>query len=135
MKQNLSAEVTDYLARYPQTKHIDVYLNGIVSIMRGKRLSVESMLNLEHFQLPLSVYSMDQKEDCASLHDEPDRLCVPVPGSLCPSPQAPEHNAQNLLTMNENSDGKSCPLTRVMCKTSLLASTSMRAFPGDCTRD
>ena len=111
MKQNLSAEVTDYLARYPQTKHIDVYLNDINGIMRGKRLSVESMLNLEKgCYFPLSVYSMDQKgKIAASLHDEPDRLCVPVPGSLCPSPQAPEHNAQILLTMND-SDGKSCPL-------------------------
>lgn len=55
--------MTDYLARYPQTKHIDVYLNDINGIMRGKRLSVESMLNLEKgCYFPLSVYSMDQKE-------------------------------------------------------------------------
>jgi gamma-glutamylputrescine synthase len=40
-------EVADYLERYPQTKHIDVYLNDINGIMRGKRLSVESMLSLE----------------------------------------------------------------------------------------
>lgn len=40
-------EVADYLERYPQTKHVDVYLNDINGTMRGKRLSVESMLSLE----------------------------------------------------------------------------------------
>ncbi len=62
LKQSLSVEVADYLERYPQTKHIDVCLNDINGIMRGKRLSVDSMLSLEKgCYFPLSVYSMDQK--------------------------------------------------------------------------
>ena len=86
-------EVADYLERYPQTKHVDVYLNDINGTMRGKRLSVESMLSLEKgCYVPLSVYSMDQKGNIAApLYDEPDRLCVPVAGSLRPCPQDPEH--------------------------------------------
>jgi gamma-glutamylputrescine synthase len=47
MKHTFSVEVADYLERYPQTKHVDVYLNDINGIMRGKRLSVESMLSLK----------------------------------------------------------------------------------------
>jgi hypothetical protein len=47
MQHTFSVEVADYLERYPQTKHIDVYLNDINGIMRGKRLSVDSMLSLE----------------------------------------------------------------------------------------
>ncbi|MEH0884410.1 glutamine synthetase family protein [Enterobacter sp. UNJFSC 003] len=110
LQRNVSLDVADYLERYPQTKHIDVYLNDINGIMRGKRLSVDSMLSLEKgCYFPLSVYSMDQKgKIAASLPDEPDRLCVPVAGSLRPSPQDPQHNAQILLTMKD-SEGDPCP--------------------------
>lgn len=111
LKQSLSVEVADYLERYPQTKHIDVCLNDINGIMRGKRLSVDSMLSLEKgCYFPLSVYSMDQKgKVAASRDDEPDRLCMPVAGSLRPSSHDPLHTAQLLLTMKD-SDGQPCPL-------------------------
>ncbi|WFC84853.1 glutamine synthetase family protein [Enterobacter quasiroggenkampii] len=111
LQHNVAVEVADYLERYPQTKHVDVYLNDINGTMRGKRLSVESMLSLEKgCYFPLSVYSMDQKGNIAApLYDEPDRLCVPVAGSLRPCPQDPEHTAQILLTMKD-SDGNPCPL-------------------------
>lgn len=111
LKQSLSVEVADYLERYPQTKHIDVCLNDINGIMRGKRLSVDSMLSLEKgCYFPLSVYSMDQKgKVAASRDDEPDRLCMPVAGSLRPSSHDPLHTAQILLTMKD-SDGQPCPL-------------------------
>ena len=111
LQHNVSVEMADYLARYPQTKHIDVYLNDINGIMRGKRLSVENMLSLEKgCYFPLSVYSMDQKgKIAAALDDEPDRFCVPVAGSLRPSSHDPQHNAQILLTMKE-SDGTPCSL-------------------------
>ncbi|MBX8462737.1 glutamine synthetase family protein [Enterobacter sp. RIT637] len=109
--QSLSVNVADYLERYPQTKHIDVYLNDINGIMRGKRLSVDSMQSLEKgCYFPLSVYSMDQKGKVAASHDdEPDRLCMPVAGSLRPSSHDPLHTAQILLTMKD-SDGQPCPL-------------------------
>lgn len=111
LKQSLSVEVADYLERYPQTKHIDVCLNDINGIMRGKRLSVDSMLSLEKgCYFPLSVYSMDQKgKVAASRDDEPDRLCMPVAGSLRPSSHDPLHTAQILLTMKDI-DGQPCPL-------------------------
>jgi gamma-glutamylputrescine synthase len=105
-------EVADYLERYPQTKHVDVYLNDINGIMRGKRLSVESMLNLEKgCYFPLSVYSMDQKGKIAALlmMNRIDSASLsPVP---CPSAQDPQHNAQILLTMKD-SDGAPARLSR-----------------------
>lgn len=64
MQHNVSLEVADYLERYPQTKHIDVYLNDINGIMRGKRLSVESMLNLEkgcYFPSPSTPWTIKAK--------------------------------------------------------------------------
>jgi gamma-glutamylputrescine synthase len=58
-----SVEVADYLERYPQTKHIDVYLNDINGIMRGKRLSVESMLSLEKGCIFLGLLDGSERED------------------------------------------------------------------------
>jgi gamma-glutamylputrescine synthase len=53
---------------------------------------------------------MDQKGKIAALlNDEPDRLCIPVAGSLRPSAQDPQHNAQILLTMKDSDDAP-CPL-------------------------
>ncbi|WP_243402216.1 glutamine synthetase family protein [Lelliottia aquatilis] len=105
----LQSEVNDYLSDYPLTQHVDVYLYDINGTMRGKRLSVESLFTLSKgCYFPLSVYSMDQKGkvSCHSpaqpLHDEPDHLCLPVPGTLRPSPQDPLHTAQILLTMTDN---------------------------------
>lgn len=131
LQHNIAMEVADYLERYPQTKHVDVYLNDINGTMRGKRLSVESMLTLENgCYFPLSVYSMDQKgQIAASLPDEPDRLCVPVAGSLRPCPHDPQHNAQILLTMKD-SDEKPCPLEpRVILQTVLSRFHQHGLFP------
>ncbi|MBM3071098.1 glutamine synthetase family protein [Lelliottia sp. RWM.1] len=112
----LQSDVKDYLSRYPQTKHVDVYLNDINGTMRGKRLAVENLLTLEKgCYFPLSVYSMDQKgkiapqSACLTLQDEPDRLCLPVAGTLHPSPLDPHHTAQIMLTMQEN-ENQPCQL-------------------------
>ncbi|MCM7333039.1 glutamine synthetase, partial [Enterobacter roggenkampii] len=67
LQHNVAVEVADYLERYPQTKHVDVYLNDINGTMRGKRLSVESMLSLEkgcylmRWSLPPSQYYAEDR--------------------------------------------------------------------------
>lgn len=116
LNDNFSFEVQDYLARYPETKHIDVYLNDINGTMRGKRISVDNLFSLEKgCYFPLSVYSMDQEGKIIGhsadrlIQDEPDRLCLPVAGTLRPAAQDPQHNAQLLLTM-KNNDGTPCQL-------------------------
>ncbi|SQI30779.1 Gamma-glutamylputrescine synthetase PuuA [Serratia plymuthica] len=40
---------------------------------------------------------------------EPDRLCLPVPGTLRPCARDPQRHAQLLLTM-QNADGDACEL-------------------------
>jgi gamma-glutamylputrescine synthase len=131
MQHTFPMEVTDYLERYPQTKHIDVYLNDINGIMRGKRLSVESMLTLEKgCYFPLSVYSMDQKGKIAARFMMNQTGCAspsPVPVPFCT-----RSAAQRADPADDERQRRPCPLEpRVILQTSWPASTST-GFPGDC---
>lgn len=109
-------EMKVYLQNYPQTKHIDVYLNDINGTFRGKRISVDDLPSVaKGCYFPQSVYSMDWKGKIIgsdvnqAVPDEPDRLCLPVKGTLRPSAYEPEENAQLLLSMT-NVSGAPCPL-------------------------
>jgi len=114
--ENFLEEVKDYLTKYPNTQHIDIYLNDINGAIRGKRISVESLFSLNQgCYFPLSVYSMDmhgrvlEHDQHDGSSDEPDRLCLPVKGTLRPCARDPQHHAQLLLTMM-NPDSSSCIL-------------------------
>ncbi len=114
--QAFCQEIKTYLLRYPRTKHVDVYLNDINGTFRGKRINVGDLPSIaKGCYFPQSVYSMDWKgkiigNDASQVVlDEPDRLCLPVKGTLRPSAYEPEENAQLLLTMR-GSDGGPCGL-------------------------
>ncbi len=101
-------EVKTYLLRYPETKHVDIYLNDINGTFRGKRITVDDLWSAaKGCYFPQSVYSMDWEgkvvcRDSDSLvMDEPDRLCLPVKGTLRPSAYEPRENAQLLLSMQD----------------------------------
>lgn len=109
-------ELKDYLYIYPDTRHVDVYLSDINGIMRGKRITVDTIFSLrEGCYFPLSVYTMNGEGkmidygDSGNTSTEPDCLCLPVPGTLRPCARDPEHCAQLLLTM-QNPDGLPCEL-------------------------
>lgn len=101
-------EVENYLFKYPDTKHVDIYINDISGVFRGKRVAVASLHSLEKgAYFPQSVYSMDKEgkvmsvEDSCLAENEPDRICVPVAGTLRPGGHNPAENAQILLTMQD----------------------------------
>ncbi|WP_230492944.1 glutamine synthetase family protein [Martelella alba] len=103
-------EVRDYISRYPTTRHIDVYLNDINGTFRGKRLSIDDLHSVSKgCYFPQSVYSMDRQGKVFSrasdniVREEPDRLCLPVPGTLRPSAYEPRENAQLLMSMRDAS--------------------------------
>lgn len=106
LAQDYPSEIRDYLAQYPATRHVDIYLTDIHGTFRGKRVAVESLFSLARgCYFPQSVYAMDREgkvlsqPEGDSLSDEPDMLCLPVPGTLRPCAHDPQHNAQLLLTM------------------------------------
>lgn len=114
-EDNFLQEVKEYLQRYPETRHADIYLHDLHGHVRGKRISRQALLSLHKgCYFPLSVYAMDragQVINCGQslpLLDEPDCLCLPVCGSLSPCAEDPSHNAQLLLCMKQ-ADGTPCP--------------------------
>jgi gamma-glutamylputrescine synthase len=109
-------EVEQYLQRYPDTEHVDIYLNDLNGQFRGKRLPVAEVFALDKgCYFPLSIYAMDlggqviEESGLGQQAGEPDRLCLPVPGTLRPCARDPQHHAQLLLTM-KNADGDACEL-------------------------
>jgi len=105
------SEVQTYLERHPETQYVDILLNDLNGVFRGKRIPISSLLKLEKgCYFPASVYAMDilgntvEEAGLGQMLGEPDNICVPVEGTLIPSASDPRHLAQVLLTMR-NQDG------------------------------
>jgi len=99
-------EVTEYLERHPLTQHVDVLLTDLNGSFRGKRIPVSALRKIEKgCYFPASVFAMDilgnvvEEAGLGQELGEPDRICLPVPGTLSPSASDPEHIGQLLLTM------------------------------------
>lgn len=104
-------EVHAYLERHPETQYVDILLNDLNGVFRGKRIPVASLLKLEKgCYFPASVFAMDilgntvEEAGLGQALGEPDNICHPVEGTLIPSAADPQHLAQVLLTMR-NQDG------------------------------
>lgn len=112
IESDFAKEVHHYLARYPDTRHVDIYLTDTHGIFRGKRIAIATLDALaQGCYFPQSVYTMDKKGHVISrgendnAEDEPDNLCMPVPGTLRPCAQDPSHHAQLLLMMRNHEGG------------------------------
>ena len=88
LESDFAKEVHHYLARYPDTRHVDIYLTDTHGIFRGKRIAIAALDALaQGCYFPQSVYTMDKKGHVISrgendnAEDEPDNLCMPVPGT------------------------------------------------------
>ncbi|AXD79322.1 glutamine synthetase [Escherichia coli] len=109
-------EVDEYFLRYPNTKHVDIYLNDLDGSFRGKRISVDDLHSAtKGYYFPISVFSINSKGEVIGelsdeiIQNEPDRLCLPVKGTLRPMAYEPEENAQLLLSMRDVNN-LPCPL-------------------------
>ena len=104
-------EVKAYLERHPETQYVDILLNDLNGVFRGKRIPVSSLARLEKgCYFPASVFAMDilgntvEQAGLGQALGEPDNICTPVEGTLVPAASDPDHIAQLLLTMR-NQDG------------------------------
>lgn len=124
-------EADAYLREYPHTRHVDIYLHDLNGCRRGKRISAESLRSLaQGCYFPLSVYAMDMEGhvvESALAQREPDRLCLPVSGTLRPCASDPAHHAQLLLAMQEP-DGAGCALEPRVVLERLLAQFHARGI-------
>ncbi|MGB1271408.1 MAG: glutamine synthetase family protein [Endozoicomonas sp.] len=101
-----SSELVDFLEQYPKVEYIDTLLPDINGFSRGKRLPASAFKKLEMgCYLPCSVFSLDIAGDTIESAGlglsigEPDRICIPIPGTLVPSAVDPEKIGQVFLTM------------------------------------
>lgn len=104
-------EVKSWLERHPETQYVDILLNDLNGVFRGKRIPVSALARLEKgCYFPASVFAMDilgntvEEAGLGQSLGEPDNLCIPVAGTLIPSASDPDRIAQVLLTMR-NQDG------------------------------
>ncbi|HFK7184707.1 TPA: glutamine synthetase family protein [Serratia odorifera] len=99
-------EVAHYLERHPATQYIDILLTDLNGSFRGKRIPVSGLNKLEKgCYFPASVFAMDilgnvvEETGLGQELGEPDRVCMPVAGTLTPSAADAENIGQLLLTM------------------------------------
>jgi len=103
------AELAAFLASHPHVDHVDACLVDVCGIIRGKRYPRADLERLFRagVQFPYSAYLLDVTGDCADpcghgISDgDPDGICLPIPGTLVPTPWAGETAAQVLVTMAE----------------------------------
>lgn len=101
-------EVEEYLQHYPETQYVDVMLTDLNGCFRGKRIPINALRKLERgCYFPASVFAMDilgnvvEEAGLGQQLGEPDRTCIPVPGTLTPSASDPQAIGQLLLTMQD----------------------------------
>jgi len=106
------AELAAFLQARPRVDHVNACLVDICGIIRGKRYPRADLERLfrSGLQFPYSTYLLDVTGHCADpcglgISDgDPDGMCLPIPGTLVPTPWAGESAAQVLVTMSEGDD-------------------------------
>ena len=129
-------ETQRYLESYPETRFIDICLHDLNGHIRGKRIEVNALHSLyKGCYFPLSIYAMNlngqvvEESGLGKYIGEPDRLCIPVLGSLKPCADQPTQHAQLLLSM-QSDDGSDCMLEpRNLLKKILTTLHQMHYFP------
>jgi glutamine synthetase len=103
------AELAAFLQAHPRVDHVDACLVDVCGIIRGKRYPRGDLEKLfrSGLQFPYSTYLLDVTGHCADpcgrgISDgDPDGICLPIPGTLVPTPWVGESAAQVLVTMAE----------------------------------
>ncbi len=103
------AELAAFLDAHPQVDHVDACLVDVCGIIRGKRFPRADLEKLfrSGLQFPCSTYLLDVTGHCADAcgrgisDGDPDGLCLPIPGTLVPTPWVGESAGQVLVTMTE----------------------------------
>lgn len=98
-----------FLQAHPELQFIDLLMPDINGIVRGKRVDAATLPKVfeSGIALPASIFAMNIQgttvEETGLGLDigEADRVCLPVPGTLCMEPWQRRPTAQLLLTMYE----------------------------------
>jgi glutamine synthetase len=103
------AELEQFLARHPQARFFDSFVNDLNTIERGKRIDragIEAVF-ARGMPLPGSMFALDieggtvEETGLGFADGDADRPCMPIPGTLVPVPWQSDV-AQVQLTMLEH---------------------------------
>jgi len=103
------AELAEFLRAHPRIDHVNACLVDLCGIIRGKRYPRADLEKLFHsgLQFPYSTYLLDATGHCADpcglgISDgDPDGVCLPIAGTLVPTPWLGDSAAQVLVSMTD----------------------------------
>jgi glutamine synthetase len=107
------ADLARFLTQYPRTRFVDVFLNDLNTVERGKRIDRDSLeaLYAKGMLLPGSMFALDvlggtiEATGLGFDDGDADRPCLPIEGSLLPVPWLSDDVAQLQVAMHER-DGR-----------------------------
>jgi glutamine synthetase len=112
MPDNLSitAEADQFAAQNPNIQMIDCLIPDMGGVIRGKRMPIADLAKLykNGISMPGSLFALDVTGENTSgtglvwRDGDSDRLCFPVPGTLCRVPWADRPIGQLIMTMTNN---------------------------------
>mgnify|MGYP003382123386 FL=1 len=109
MQPSYTGELAEFLRNHPATRFVDVFLNDLNTVERGKRIDRASFETLfaRGMPLPGSMFAADvlggtiQATGLGFDDGDADRPCLPISGTLQPVPWLTEDVAQLQVTMHE----------------------------------
>jgi glutamine synthetase len=103
------ASLERFLARHPEVRFFDAFVNDLNTVERGKRIDRAAMAGVFERGMPLpgSMFALDieggtvEATGLGFSDGDADRPCLPIPGTLVPVPWQRDGVAQVQLTMHE----------------------------------
>ncbi|MCB1624649.1 MAG: glutamine synthetase [Pseudomonadales bacterium] len=113
MTNGYQRELAEFLAGRPATRFVDVFLNDLNTVERGKRIDRASIAAVYERGMPLpgSMFALDvlggtvQASGLGFDDGDADRPCLPIAGTLFDVPWLADDVAQLQVTMHE-ADGR-----------------------------
>ena len=105
-----ASEAARFLSKHSEIQGVDVLIPDLAGILRGKRLSRETLPKLysEGIRMPGGVFALEATGDSVVEsgliwdEGERDRLCRAVPGTLVPMPWSERPLGQVIATMTDH---------------------------------
>lgn len=102
-------EANAFLKEHPEVLFVDLLIADMNGVVRGKRIDRNSLHKVyeKGINLPASLFALDINGSTVESSGlgldigDADRICFPIPGTLCNEPWQKRPTAQLLMTMHE----------------------------------
>lgn len=109
---SFSAEIKAFLEKFPDTEVVELLIADMNGIFRGKQMPVSALAKVakEGVCFPittpfLTTNGANAEWTLDEYGSDPDRLCLPIEGSLAPMPWAKKSSAQLMVQMQAKEGG------------------------------